>query len=51
MAPSPAGAMTAPEGEFASVSAGRGYTCGVRTDRTVARWGSSVRGLTATDFE
>ena len=36
------GQATPPEGEFASVSAGRGHTCGVRVDGSVAYWGGVV---------
>ena len=40
------------EEEFASVSAGIEYTCGVRRDGAVVCWGGSqARGLTAADFE
>ena len=35
------------EGDFQSVSAGYDHTCGVRSDGTVACWGSQARGLTA----
>ncbi|MDE2822915.1 MAG: RCC1 domain-containing protein, partial [Chloroflexota bacterium] len=35
------GQATPPEGEFASVSAGRFHTCGVRADGSVACWGSN----------
>ena len=32
-----------PGGEFISVSAGNNHTCGVRTDGSVACWGSNTR--------
>ena len=35
------GQATPPAGEFSSVSAGYGYTCGVRTDGAVACWGAT----------
>ena len=37
------GRATPPEGQFASVSAGRYHTCGVRTDGSVACWGSGYK--------
>ena len=49
-APSPTQTTTAiqqstpPAGEFASVSAGTGHTCGVMTGGTVACWGSDYEG-------
>ena len=33
-----------PGGEFASGGAGSLHTCGAKTDRTVAGWGSDVSG-------
>ena len=47
---SPAGATTAtgqatpPAGSFSAVSAGGAHSCGVRTDGTLACWGSNVDG-------
>ena len=36
--------LRAPSGvPFVSIEAGAGYTCGVRTDRTVRCWGSIAR--------
>ena len=34
------GEITPPEGEFASVSSGRGHICGVRADGSVICWGN-----------
>ncbi len=39
-----AGQATPPEGEFVSVSAGLGHTCGVTTDHTVVCWGYDALG-------
>ena len=36
--------ITAPEGRFTSVSAGRDHICGVRTDGSVACWGDDSFG-------
>ena len=38
------GEATAPEGEFASVSAGSAHACGVRVDGSVACWGDDEYG-------
>ena len=38
------GEVTPPEGEFASVSAGGGHTCGVKTEGSVACWGNDFVG-------
>lgn len=32
-----------PEGQFASISAGLGFTCGVREDRSISCWGDGLR--------
>ena len=44
------GRATPPEGSFVSVSAGYEYTCGVRSDGSLACWGVQARGETASDF-
>ncbi|MBK6847393.1 MAG: hypothetical protein IPG96_07565 [Proteobacteria bacterium] len=41
------GQATPPPGEFSSVSAGNGYACGVRTNGTLACWGSDTYGKAA----
>ena len=41
------GQATPPEGIFTSVSAGEFHTCGIRTDGTVACWGSNQYGQAA----
>ena len=42
----PLGELCVTGGEFASVSAGRSYACGVRTDGSVACWGNDEYGET-----
>ena len=39
-----AGQATPPDGDFVSVSAGLGHTCGVTTDNTVVCWGYDALG-------
>ncbi len=43
----PVAEATPPAGTFASVSAGRRHTCGVRSDATISCWGSNESGRAA----
>ena len=38
------GQSTPPSGSFTAVNAGSCHTCGLRSDTTVARWGSDYGG-------